>query len=229
MMYCIQKDRKELVEVTRMTQDSIREILSNSKEEGLKKQISLMIDERNLQMTDIVVEQFKQLSGGKYVTSRNNLIELALEEYLQAAADVLLQDHFINIEEMVTQEEKVREEKNDNDYDLALFPARNKGFEEVFLGKNQWYSVRIADYRIPNIKYVACYRGAPYSGITHYAKVKDIKPYKDSGKYIILFDGSAISLTNKVKLGNADVMDVRKLRYTTLDNLKQASEVSDLW
>lgn len=218
-------------------QDRIRKTLNGSKEEGAKKQISLVLDERILQMTDVIVEQFKNLTEGKLATSRNQLIEDAITEYVKAAAEVLLQDHYINIDELIGLKDKEvaedeskeltieqRKEKN-----LAIFPARNEGFEQVFLGKSQWYSVRIAEWRIPLIEYVACYRGAPYSGITHYAKVKNIKSIQGTKKYIIYFDGNAIKLANKVSLGSTEIMEVRKLRYSNLEALKKANEISDLW
>lgn len=112
---------------------------------------------------------------------------------------------------------------------LAIFPARNDGFEQVFLKKQQWYSVRIAEWRIPTIEYVACYRGAPYSGITHYAKVKKIERFQHTDKFVIFFDGPANELDHKVGLGGSDVMEVRKTRYSSLELLLKAYEVSDLW
>jgi hypothetical protein len=41
------------------------------------------------------------------------------------------------------------------------------------------------------IKYIAGYQVAPISGVTHYAEVKEIKPHKDTGKYIVFFKGPA--------------------------------------
>jgi predicted DNA binding CopG/RHH family protein len=217
-----------------LLEESIRDMLNTSREEGTKKQISLNIDEKTLQLTDAIADQFKQVTSGKLATSRNHIIEKALEEYLKAASAVLLNDYFINIEEHISspKDQDVEDEDKSNSSkgirDLAIFPAQNKGFEAIFLKKNQWYSVRVASWRIPNIRYVACYRGAPYSGITHYAEVKDFKKLLD-GKYIINFTGPAISLPQTVKLGNTDVKEVRKLRYSSLDKLKNAFEVADLW
>lgn len=212
-------------------QDSIRKKLNAGKEEGANKQISLTLNEHTLHKADAIVEQFKILTGGNgdLPSSRNQLIEDAIEEYVNAAADVLLKDHLVNIEETMNNDDADVETTSINtDWDLFFCPARNQGFEEVFLGKNQWYSVRIASWRIPKIKYIACYRGAPYSAITHYAKVKEIKPYED-GKYIIYFDGEAIPLENPVILGKSNVMNVRKTRYTSLEKLKTANEVSEIW
>ncbi|SEB02247.1 hypothetical protein [Paenibacillus sp. 276b] len=225
--------------MTMSLQETIRKALNMSKEEGAKRQISLMIDERTLQMTDIIVEQFKGLTGGKMATSRNQLIETAIDEYVKAAAEVLLQDHLINIEELIDTKEKDDEaefEKQSSERivtgekNLAIFTARNEGFEQVFLKKQQWYSVRIAEWRIPTLEYVACYRGAPYSGITHYAKVKDIKPYPNTNKYIIFFDGPPVELEKKIGLGSTPVIEVRgKVRYSSFDLLLKANEISDLW
>lgn len=213
-------------------QESIRRKLSAGKEEGSNKQISLTINERVLQKADAIVEQYKSLTdgNGELPSSRNQLIEDAIEEYVNAAADVLLNDYLVNIEEIINQEDTDNDEDTSVSvkWDLFFCPAKNKGFEEVFLGKRQWYSVRLAAWRIPQIKYIACYRGAPYSAITHYAKVKEIKPYED-GKYIIQFDGVAIPLETPVILGKSNVMEVRKTRYTSLEKLKNATEISEVW
>ena len=37
------------------------------------------------------------------------------------------------------------------------------------------------------IKYIAAYRVAPISAVTHIAEILDIKPYKDTGKYVLIF------------------------------------------
>ena len=220
MLYCMYRYKEESVCIVSSLQDNIRKKLNLGKEEGSTKQISLTLNEQTLNKVDAIVEQFKKLTGGKgdIPSSRNQLIEDAIEEYISAAADVLLNDYLVNIEEAMSVEEIDDEE---------LCSASNAGFEEVFLGKNQWYSDRIADWRIPHIKYIACYRGAPYSAVTHYAKVKDIQPYID-GRYIIRFDGQAIPIERSVKLGKSSMNDIRKIGYTSLDKLRQAQEVSDL-
>ncbi len=230
MLYYMYRYKEESVCIVSSLQDNIRKKLNLGKEEGSTKQISLTLNEQTLNKVDAIVEQFKKLTGGKgdIPSSRNQLIEDAIEEYISAAADVLLNDYLVNIEEAMSVEEIDDEELADKpDSNLFFCSASNAGFEEVFLGKNQWYSDRIADWRIPHIKYIACYRGAPYSAVTHYAKVKDIQPYID-GRYIIRFDGQAIPIERSVKLGKSSMNDIRKIGYTSLDKLQQAQEVSDL-
>jgi len=71
--------------------------------------------------------------------------------------------------------------------DTIVVPANEEGFNEVFLGNDQWYAIRISSSMIDRIKYIAGYQTAPISAITHYAEVSKIKKYKDTGKYIVYF------------------------------------------
>lgn len=75
--------------------------------------------------------------------------------------------------------------------DTIIVPAREEGFNEVFLGENQWYSIRIGAAMKEKLKYIAAYQVAPVSAVTHIAEIEDIKPYKDTGKYRVIFKGPA--------------------------------------
>jgi hypothetical protein len=44
------------------------------------------------------------------------------------------------------------------------------------------------------IKFIAAYQVAPISAVTHLAEIQDIKPYKDTGKYLINFKGPATEI-----------------------------------
>ena len=88
--------------------------------------------------------------------------------------------------------------------DTIVVPARDEGFETVFLGQNQWHAIRIGAAMKDQIKFIAAYRIAPIQAITHLAKVQEIKPYKDTGKYQVIFDGPAESVGPiKLKEGEA--------------------------
>lgn len=74
-----------------------------------------------------------------------------------------------------------------DELDTIIVPAMEEGFNQVFLGENCWYAVRISAPMLNRIKYVAAYQVAPVSGVTYYASVDRIEKYKETGKYIIYF------------------------------------------
>lgn len=74
---------------------------------------------------------------------------------------------------------------------MLVVPAQKEGFDKVFIGEDQWHAIRIRENRIPQIKWIAAYQVAPVSAITHVAKVKEIKQYEDTNKYVVIFDGPA--------------------------------------
>jgi len=113
--------------------------------------------------------------------------------------------------------------------DTIVVPANEEGFKEVFLGKNQWYAIRISSSMIDRIKYIAGYQTTPISAITHYAEVSKIEKYKDTGKYIIYFKEPAknigpIKLTTG-KRGKAP----QAPRYTTYEKLIKAKKLEDIF
>ena len=67
------------------------------------------------------------------------------------------------------------------DIDTVVVPARNDGFQAVFLHENRWYAIRLHATMRPQIKYIAVYQVAPISAITHIAPVRDVEPWQDSG------------------------------------------------
>ncbi|MCL2718703.1 MAG: ribbon-helix-helix domain-containing protein [Lachnospiraceae bacterium] len=181
----------------------------------IKKQIAISLKEECIEKLDLIA---KALSGssGKTAT-RNMLIEDAIEAYIEEAADTLKASN-IDIQMFL----------NDDDdfFDTVVYPAHNDGFIEAFLNENRWYYVRIKKDKIPRLKYVAIYRGAPESRITHYAKIANFEETDDG--YVINLDGSPIKLNNPVPLGTAPSASVRAPRYTTLQKLFDALEYKDL-
>jgi hypothetical protein len=75
--------------------------------------------------------------------------------------------------------------------DTIIVPARSDGFQDVFLAQNQWYAIRIGAGMKDRIKQIAAYQVAPISAVTHIAEIAEIKPYKDTGKYVVIFKGPA--------------------------------------
>ena len=112
--------------------------------------------------------------------------------------------------------------------DTVVVPAQQEGFESVFLGQNCWYSIRIAGGMLDKIKYIAAYQTNPVSAITHYAPVSKIEPYGESGKYKLVFSEKAKPI-GPITFGDAPTGSMQGPRYTTIDRLRKAKTLSDLF
>jgi len=79
--------------------------------------------------------------------------------------------------------------------DTIVCPAQEEGFNEVFLKENRWFAVRIRHKMIPKLKYLAMYEKNPVSAIRYVGRIKEIKPYKNTGKFEIVLDGKPKKIT----------------------------------
>ena len=112
--------------------------------------------------------------------------------------------------------------------DTIVIPAQEDGFRNVFLGENCWYAIRIGGGKIKNIKYIAAYQTNPKSAVTHYAEVESIEPYGDGGKYKLNFAAPAKQI-KPIPFGNATPGMMQSPRYTTLERLLGAKQLTDLF
>jgi hypothetical protein len=71
--------------------------------------------------------------------------------------------------------------------DTIIVPAQADGFKRVFLGENQWWAIRIGPAMKTRIRFIAAYQVAPIGAVTHIAEIAEIRPYKDTGKYVVVF------------------------------------------
>lgn len=188
---------------------------NNSLAIAKRKNITFNVDEETLERLDSVVNFFNEKDGS---TTRNAVIEDAVMAYIEAAEDFFEKQNL---------NEDNKEKSASIIFDTAVFPATNSNFGKVFIGEKKWYYVRIAAYRVEKIKYVALYRGAPISAITHYAEVIDIsEPNEDNKRLIKLKD--PVAFTEPIELGNIHVNNVRKLFYTCLEKLNNVNTVEEL-
>lgn len=111
--------------------------------------------------------------------------------------------------------------------DAIVVPAQKDGFEQVFLGENAWYAIRISGGMLPKIKYIAAYQSQPISAVTHVAPVARIEPYGDSGKYKLIFSEPAKPI-GPIPFGDAPSGFMQGPRYTTYNKLIKAKKVTDL-
>jgi len=112
--------------------------------------------------------------------------------------------------------------------DTIVVPAKQDGFDEVFLGKNCWYAIRIAGGMLPKIKYIAAYRSQPESSVTHYAPVASIEPYGEEGKYKLIFAEPAKPI-GPIPYADAPSGSMQGPRYTSLQKLLTAKKLTELF
>ncbi|QIF06034.1 hypothetical protein G5S37_10845 [Roseimicrobium sp. ORNL1] len=110
-----------------------------------------------------------------------------------------------------------------------MVPAREDGFQETFLGENRWYAIRIHSSMLPKIRYIATYRVAPVSAITHVAEVSKIEPWKDTGKYVLDFKESAKAMTPIPLVPGGRIMAPQAPRYTSFARLQKAKSLDEVF
>jgi predicted dinucleotide-utilizing enzyme len=112
--------------------------------------------------------------------------------------------------------------------DTVVVPAQEEGFTDTFIAENRWHHIRMSAAMIPQIKWIATYRVAPISAITHVAKVAKIEPYKDTGKYELIFEGPAEELKKPIKLiPKSNVKALQAPRYTSPQRLLTAKDLNE--
>jgi len=116
-----------------------------------------------------------------------------------------------------------------SDLDTVVVPAREDGFKETFLGENRWYSIRIHANIRPQLRYIAAYRVAPESAITHLAPIKSIEPWQDSGKYVVNFAEPALEIGRISLVKKGRVKPLYNLRDTTRQRLLSAKTLDEVW
>lgn len=113
--------------------------------------------------------------------------------------------------------------------DTIVVPAKEEGFTRVFLGEDCWYAIRIRGGALTKIKWIAAYRAAPISAVTHYAAVKAIEPYGDGRKYKLVFTDRAMALREPIMFADAPLGSMQGPRYTNITRLMAARKVTDLF
>lgn len=117
---------------------------------------------------------------------------------------------------------------NIEEIDTIVVPAREEGFEEVFLA-GSWYAIRISASMLDKIKYIAAYHVAPVSAITHYGEVASIEKWKDTNKYIVYMKEPPQKITpinlDKDKKGVAP----QAPRYTSLARMLKSKVISEVF
>ena len=78
---------------------------------------------------------------------------------------------FTPFQEEIREIEENTPKINIGEIDTIVVPAKETGFNRVFLGENSWYAIKMSSSMISKIKYIAAYQTSPISAITYYAEV----------------------------------------------------------
>ncbi len=132
-------------------------------------------------------------------------------------------------QEEIREIEELAPKVNINDLDTLVVPARDDGFNEVFLNQDCWYAIKISSSMLSKIKYIASYQTAPVSAITYYAEVAKIEKYMDTNKYIVYFKNKAEKLKHPIELGKKRGLAPQSPRYTNIKTLLSAKSIDDVF
>lgn len=188
-----------------------------------KKQIAVYLDDMAIERLDRVLEAFARISESRSF-SRTSLIEEAVRKFLDESEKYLLEEHSIDVQAEIAQ-------AHERQFDTVIFSSKKRGFEETFMGEAEppcWYPCRVKEEREQELKYIAIYRGAPVSAITHYAKIKAFRWDPERKFKVCEFDGSPIELPNPIVLGNRPGCYFNGTKYTSLESMLKASRTDDM-
>lgn len=116
-----------------------------------------------------------------------------------------------------------------SEINTIVVPAQDEGFQEVFIKQNCWYAIRIHSSMLSKIKYIAAYRVAPESAITHIAEVRSIKQWQESNKYILQFTEPAKEIGPIKLVPKSTVRAPQNSRYTSYDKLLKAKTLDEVF
>lgn len=112
-------------------------------------------------------------------------------------------------------------------FDTIIVPAREIGFQNVFLSQSCWHAVRIHISKIKDLRYIAVYRVAPLCQITHIAEIAEIYPYLNTRKYEIKFIGKPQAIGPIVR--NVATLSMQTSRYAFREKILNAKHLGDIW
>lgn len=189
--------------------------------------LNYLIYDRNLGIIVIIDDQTEDFNS--LLKRFSEVPEVVVVKKYLCGNDMVYQ--YNPFREGISEKMPMRAQPRDiTDVDTIVCPAREDGFKHAFLDNDAWWAIRISPTLIPQLRYIAMYETQPASQIKWMAKIKQngIQPYKNTGKYIV-------NVEDKEKIGPIQLDKDKKgvapqsPRYTTLDKLKAAGKISDLW
>lgn len=228
--------------------DPVGDRLKNhgANKEGWTWGVYFVDNNRKIGKTEIQYLEYALLKKAKEIDraillNKNSATEPTMSLVARATAKAFLNDMllvlpilgiaaFTEIKSNIAPEENIQpiNSVNSDIFDTVVIPAKEEGFNRVFLGENAWYSIRIQAKHIPKIKYIAAYQVLPIGAITHIAEIEYIKPSHDIGKYILKFKSSAAAITPIPRGINSEIT-LQAPRYALREKIVNAKWLDDVW
>ena len=116
--------------------------------------------------------------------------------------------------------------------DTLIVPTgkSGEGFEDVFLNEDSWYYLRISENKLKQFKYIAAYRPAPVSAVTHLAEIDkfvEVQNEKGQPRHKAIFKGKAVEIEH-IPFGTAKGGSMQGPRYVNRDELLQCIDLGKL-
>lgn len=177
----------------------------------------------------------------KDILARTGLSEIDWENVSEDIKSLEMHHQFYELisektDDEITEEIQMLEKINFTDVDkyenlddlTIIVPAQKDGFQQVFLGKKEWYDIRIGKLRRNKIKYIAGYEVSPESGVKYWAEVDKIVPSDNYvGYWKVIFKGEVQEYPEYKKLG--DTWPPQNSRYVSKKALDEAKVLSDIF
>ena len=128
---------------------------------------------------------------------------------------------------VVSREQRARRLARRAASDTIVVAARAEGFRRVFIGEDRWHAIRIGAAMKNKLRRIACYQVRPISAVTHVADIKEILPWEDSGKYVVVFEGPAEKLAQPIRIedGRFAPQSPVYVKWADLENATSFDEV----
>lgn len=195
--------------------------------------LDVMIHESPLPFRALVVIDAVSDELEKVLTSRFQFpVEILTFERFQSASGALIYKFEPFLNDVTPQAALVHESSgyvDPSDLDTIVVPAREDGYEEVFLGENRWYAIRIHSSMIPKLKYIAAYQVRPVSAITDVAEIASIERWPESTKYVVNFKETAQKMGPIALVKDGSVKAPQNLRYTSYERLCKANNLDEVF
>jgi len=114
---------------------------------------------------------------------------------------------------------------SNDDFDTIVVLTKEQSGKEL-LSMKDWFGVRIAEWRLDRIKYIAFYQTADESKIRYYANIYN-KRIKDN-KYEFILDGDVQELEKPVRRLKHETI-LRCSRYVKFEKLRNSKTFKDLF